>query len=164
PPPRTTGHFAEGRHDAHGQAGRLGDHLPRRPGPLERARIARGDRGAGQRARNGRTLVPPRRGERNVPRAGKPPLPDPFRLPMPYYEKPQPSHTPAILSRFPEPSRPAKETGQPRRASPQLEERRIGRVGDGADACGDPRATGPAHRPATLTGRRQTVRKRKRES
>src|SRR6185295_3359225 len=91
--------------------------LGRRPSPLEGARVDGGDGGAGQRTRHGRALVAPHLGERNVPRAGEPPLPDPVRLPMPYYKDPQSPHNPAILSRFPKPSshRP-EETAQPVRA------------------------------------------------
>ena len=77
PFPRAEGHLGEGRHDADRQAVRLGDHLGRGAGALERARVDGGDDGARQRARDRRALAAPRVGERDVPRARRSAAPGP---------------------------------------------------------------------------------------
>src|SRR5262249_2695438 len=100
PFPGAERHFAEGRHDAYGQSVRLRDDLGRGARSLERTRVDGSHGGAGQRASHGRALLPPYRGQRNVPRAGEPPLPNRLRFPMSHYEEPQAPHNLAILSRF----------------------------------------------------------------
>src|SRR5262249_51623679 len=86
-----------GGHGAPREPGGLGAPRGGGGGAPGGARKAGGGGGGGRGAPPPRPLPPPRLGQGNAPRAGEPPLPDPLRLPMPYYEEPEPVHNRRIL-------------------------------------------------------------------